>query len=290
MRQRLVYIAGAGHSGSTLLEMFVSGAPAHVGLGEVFQLVDWRNPIIDNLDGHRCSCGEPVAQCPYWSPVIAALRDIPRDDEAVRYRAIGDGFRQHFGDDAVMLDSSKTAEGLGAAVASEAFDIRVLHLARDVRSWLVSQQKSYVRNGVATWSANRRRDGFVKGTAKFVARMPLVDARRWQSANSAVERIVAETALPSLPVSYERLCFDTDAVRREIESFLGTEIASYGDGAARADNHSIFGNRMRFEPEKLREIRYDNGWMRDNTWLLPWTMLPSLRRQNARLQRRGSER
>ena len=67
------------------------------------------------------------------------------------------------------------------------------------------------------------------------------------------------------------------------------EIAGYGNAEARADNHSIFGNRMRFEPEKLREIRYDNGWMRDNSWLLPWTVLPSLRRQNARLQRRGGK-
>lgn len=288
MAQRLVYIAGAGHSGSTLLEMFVSGAPSHVGLGEVFQLVDRRNPIIDNLDGHRCSCGATVAECRYWSPIIAALRAIPRDDEAARYRALADGFRQRFDDKAVMVDSSKTPEGLTAAIASGAFDIHVLHLVRDVRSWLVSQRKSYARNGVATWQANRARDGLLKGTAKYAARTPLVDARRWQAVNRAIEGIVETNALPSLPVSYERLCFDTGAVKTEIENFLGVRIASYGDAGARADNHSIFGNRMRFEPEKLREIRYDNGWMRDNSWLLPWALLPSLRRQNARLQAQES--
>jgi len=284
MSQKLVYIAGAGHSGSTLLEMFVSGAPAHVGLGEIFQLVDRRNTIIDNLDGHKCSCGAAVAECPYWSPIIAALRLIPREQEGARYTALADGFAQRFGPDAVLLDSSKTPEGLAAAVKSGAFDIRVLHLARDVRSWLVSQRKSHTRNGVATWQANRERDGLVKGTAKYARRTSLAEARSWQKVNRAVEEVVAANALPSLPVSYERLCFDTAGMQREIEEFLGVKIAGYGDAQARADNHSIFGNRMRFEPEKLREIRYDNGWMRDDTWLLPWTLSPSLRRQNARLQ------
>jgi len=286
MKQKLVYIAGAGHSGSTLLEMFVSGAPGHVGLGEIFQLVDRRNPIIDNLDGHLCSCGASVAECPYWSPIVATLRQIPREQEGARYTALADGFAQRFGPDAVMLDSSKTPEGLAAAIACGAFDIRVLHLARDVRSWLVSQRKSYVRNGVATWASNRARDGWLKGTAKFALRRPLVDAKRWQTVNRAVEQVVADNALPALPVSYERLCFDTAAMQAEIEAFLGVAIAGYGDATARADNHSIFGNRMRFEPEKLREIRYDDSWKRDNAWRLPWTLLPSLRRHNARLQAR----
>lgn len=286
MAQKLVYIAGAGHSGSTLLEMFVSGAPGHVGLGEIFQLVDRRNPIIDHLDGHLCSCGAGVADCAYWSPIVAALRQIPRDNEAARYAALADGFARQFGPGAVMIDSSKTPEGLRAAVACGAFDIRVLHLARDVRSWLVSQRKSYVRNGVATWAGNRARDGLLKGTAKFALRNSLVDARRWQKVNTAVEQLVASHGLPALPVSYERMCFDTAAMQAEIEAFLRVKIAGYGNATARADNHSIFGNRMRFEPEKLREIRYDDSWKQDNAWRLAWALLPSLRQDNARLQGR----
>ncbi|MFB0611099.1 sulfotransferase [Aurantiacibacter poecillastricola] len=288
MKQKLVYIAGAGHSGSTLLEMFVSGAPAHVGLGEIFQLVDRRNSRIERVNEELCSCGEIIEQCPYWSPILATLNNIPREDEAARYTALADGFAQRFGPEAVMLDSSKTPEGLAAAIGCGAFDIRVLHLARDVRSWLVSQRKSYARNGVATWRANTARDGIFKGTVRHILRTPLADARRWQKVNRAVEELVATHALPSLPVSYERLCFDTDAMRREIEDFLDVSIAGYGTAAARDDNHSVFGNRMRFDPEKLQEIRYDNGWMRDNSWLLPWTVSPSLRRQNARLQGRGT--
>ncbi|WAT17572.1 hypothetical protein OZN62_11675 [Aurantiacibacter sp. MUD11] len=282
-RRPLIYIAGAGHSGSTLLEMFVSGAKGHVGLGEIFQLVDRRNPIIDNLDGHQCSCGKGVAECPFWGKVVELLRTIPREDENRRYAALGDGFAARFGAGAVMVDSSKAPEGLERAAQSGAFDIRVLHLVRDVRSWLVSMQKSYARNNVATLGSNVQRHGLLKGTAKFAARNPLFDARQWQRINAEVEQVVVRYDLPVLPVRYERLCFDSEAVRTEIERFIGAEIAPYGDASARGDNHSIFGNRMRFEPEKLAAIRYDDGWLRDNRWMLAWALLPGVRRMNARL-------
>lgn len=279
----LIYIAGSGHSGSTLLEMFVSGAEGHVGLGEIFQLVDRRNPIVDNLDGHLCSCGAGVADCVFWKPVIARLSDIPRDDENARYRALGEAVATHFGPGTVMVDSSKTPEGLERAIASGAFDIKVLHLVRDVRSWLVSMQKSYRRNGVASWAENRKRAGLAKGTAKYLLRHPMADARQWQRLNTRVEEIVKRNGLPVLPVSYERLCFDTASVKGEIEAFIDAPIADYGTPGARADNHSIFGNRMRFEPEKLQTIRYDNGWFHDTTWLLPFVLSPGLRQLNSRL-------
>lgn len=82
---------------------------------------------------------------------------------------------------------------------------------------------------------------------------------RWQQINRQIDTVINGAGLPCLPVSYERLCFDTASVKQEIEQFLGIEIAPYGDAAARAGDHSIFGNRMWFEPGKLREIRYDDG-------------------------------
>lgn len=282
-RYPMIYVAGSGHSGSTLLEMFVSGAQCNVGLGEIFQLVDRRNPIIKNLDGHLCSCGSGVADCVFWRPVIARLAKIPRGDENERYRALGEAVAAHFSPDTVMVDSSKTLDGLERAIASDAFDIKVLHLVRDVRSWLVSMQKSYRRNGVASWVENCKRAGLAKGTAKYLLRHPLADAWQWQRLNSRVEEVVTRNGLPLLPVSYERLCFNTENVKQEIEAFIDAPIADYGTPGVRTNNHSIFGNRMRFKPEKLQTIQYDNGWFHDTTWLLPFVLSPGLRQLNSRL-------
>lgn len=57
---------------------------------------------------------------------------------------------------------------------------------------------------------------------------------------------------------------------------------------ARGDNQSIFGNRMRFEPEKLREIRHTHDWMQDDAWLFRWTLLPLLSRHSAHLRHQES--
>lgn len=282
----LIYIAGSGHSGSTLLELFLSGADGHVGLGEIFQLVDRRNSIIHALDGHLCSCGALVVDCPFWGGIIPSLREIPHAEDEARYTRLGNEFEAFFGRGKVMIDSSKSPVGLERAAASKRFDIRVLHLVRDVRSWLVSTRKSYRRNGVATLASNRQRYGMLKGTVKYILRNPFLDAHRWCLLNTEVERVVVRYGLPMLPVSYERLCFDTAAVQQDIETFIGAPIASYGMPGTRIDNHSIFGNRMRFEPEKLNSIRYDDGWFYDDLWLMPYMMMPRLRRLNRRFVQR----
>lgn len=286
MTTEMVYIAGGGHSGSTLLEMFVSGAERHHAMGEVFQLVDRRNPITDHLASHLCSCGNPVEDCVFWGETVNALQDIPREDENGRYLRIADRFDAFYGAGHVLIDSSKAPEGLDRAALSGRFDIKVLHLVRDVRPWLVSTGKSYRRNGVATLRENVERNGVIKGSAKYLMRNPYVDARKWLSLNAEVQRVITRHGLQALRVSYERLCFDTEAVKREIEAFIGVEIAGYGIEGTRQRNHSIFGNRMRFEPEKLARIRYDNSWFHDNCWLLPYVVSPRLRRMNRQLQQR----
>jgi hypothetical protein len=101
--------------------------------------------------------------------------------------------------------------------------------------------------------------------------------------NAEVEATIAAHDLPVLRVSYERLCFDTKFVQAEIEEFLGSTIPPYGERGARADNQSIFGNRMRFDADKTQAIRYDGRWLSDDAWLVPYALSFSLRRMNRRL-------
>lgn len=61
---RLLYLAGIGRSGSTLLERLLGEVPGVCSLGEVTHL--WRRGVLRN---ERCGCGTPFLDCPFWRKV-----------------------------------------------------------------------------------------------------------------------------------------------------------------------------------------------------------------------------
>ena len=63
---RIIYIAGSGRSGSTLLERVLNSAPSTFALGEFSAL--WRLEMKDLV----CSCGERMPACSFWSEMIKA--------------------------------------------------------------------------------------------------------------------------------------------------------------------------------------------------------------------------
>jgi hypothetical protein len=63
---RLLFVAGAGRSGTTILNTILGQVPGFVSVGEVRYI--WERAFGEN---HRCGCGEPFADCPFWSDVIA---------------------------------------------------------------------------------------------------------------------------------------------------------------------------------------------------------------------------
>ena len=67
MKKTIIYISGAGRSGSTLLDIVLGNHPDAFSLGELLFLGS--NGIIDK---EPCSCGKPVPECPLWKEVITA--------------------------------------------------------------------------------------------------------------------------------------------------------------------------------------------------------------------------
>ena len=61
---RVVYIAGVGRSGSTVLDSVLGNHPAIQSVGELSRLANdgW-------IHNFYCSCGEPAKECPFWSAV-----------------------------------------------------------------------------------------------------------------------------------------------------------------------------------------------------------------------------
>ena len=60
----VIYIAGSGRSGSTLLERVLGGMPGAVNVGELIDLFRRTAPL-----GERCGCGLAFPDCPFWSKV-----------------------------------------------------------------------------------------------------------------------------------------------------------------------------------------------------------------------------
>ena len=60
----VLFIAGTGRSGSTLLERALGVMPGYVNVGE---LVDLFRRVA--AEDERCGCGERFSTCPFWREV-----------------------------------------------------------------------------------------------------------------------------------------------------------------------------------------------------------------------------
>ena len=61
---RVLYIGGMGRSGSTLLERLAGQLPGVCNLGEIVWVFERGAQL-----NQSCGCGEPFADCPFWTKV-----------------------------------------------------------------------------------------------------------------------------------------------------------------------------------------------------------------------------
>jgi hypothetical protein len=171
----VIYIAGSGRSGSTLLERVLGELPGFVNVGELIDLFRRTAPR-----GERCGCGLAFPDCPFWAGVgERAFSGWDRDQVAAVHRlqtrvarqrhmprlvapALADsGFRAELASYGTsyadlyraiaaqagarhVVDASKwPAQAL--ALARAGIDVRVIHLVRDVRGVAYSLGKQVGR-------------------------------------------------------------------------------------------------------------------------------------------------
>ena len=65
MSTKVLYIAGSGRSGSTILDNILGELDGFVSAGEVRFL--WERGMRDD---RTCACGEPFSSCPFWGDVL----------------------------------------------------------------------------------------------------------------------------------------------------------------------------------------------------------------------------
>jgi hypothetical protein len=280
----VLYIAGLGRSGSTLLERIIGRVPGCVPVGEVVFL--WRRGVRDN---EPCGCGVPFRACPFWTRVgdeafggwdaldvdeVLALRHrvdrhrylaamlAPRlwphyHRQLRRYADLLERLYQAIGRVSgaqVVVDSSKEPSYAYLLRHVHGVRLRVVHLVRRSHGVAFSQSKRV-----------KRPEGLA-GNQYMAVRSPTGTAVEWLVDNSLLD-LLPLFGVPSLHLRYESLV-----------GAPGPHVAAVLDHAARpaagpaldrlddgyldlAPDHTVSGNPMRFRTGRL-ELRIDEEWRR----------------------------
>lgn len=68
-KAKLAYLLAASHSGSTLLAMLLGAQKGACSAGEL------KATSLGDARSYRCSCRQPICECPFWQQVSAAMAD-----------------------------------------------------------------------------------------------------------------------------------------------------------------------------------------------------------------------
>ena len=252
---KLLLIRGLGHSGTTILDLALGAHPQMVGLGEAARILERPSPE----DAHRgpaqlrgtlrferrCTCGEIAADCPVWGPVLEWLPEHDHCPLAVKMkRLIAVLEKVHASASSPtswVIDSYQGDFTLPFEQVSD-LDIRVIHLTRDLRSWVHSRARS-----------GRERGRWLPGLKPML---------RWCWMNARHERLLQKCPHPVLRLGYEQLALDPEGTLGRICAWLGLEMSEQMlQPGSFSTSHLLSGNRMRFDAKSSAAIRYDASWM-----------------------------
>jgi hypothetical protein len=278
-RLTVIYIAGAGRSGSTVLDRILGTLPGVTSCNETIRV--WKNGFLENMG---CSCGLDFGDCPFWSVVaeeafpngdldpkrtdglqreVSRSRHFPRlladpspqssfGARLAEYRAsLGPLYRaiaEVCGCD-VLIDSSKLPGEALVLAGIPGIDVRVVHLVRDARAVAHS------------WRRDRRDPGLRRRQDRH---RPLFVAAYWSTRNALSEML--KRRLPYVRVRYEDvMASPRTELRRLLEAvdvLNGKDLPLSGDRTiSLAPVHTMSGNPQRFETGPT-ELRSDVEWKR----------------------------
>lgn len=145
----MIFIGGMHRSGTSLVHFLVGAHPQCIAVGEVWSLIAHPDAIAA-ADTTWCSCGEHIATCTFWGPLL------PRLDGSGDYAPFLEHFRDRY-PDRTYVDSSKHLEAIGRSRPA-----KVLYVMRDVRGWSDSTQRSGVRAFLSWKRSNERQMEYLR--------------------------------------------------------------------------------------------------------------------------------
>jgi hypothetical protein len=299
---KVLYIAGSGRSGSTILDNILGQLDGFASVGEARFL--WERGMIED---RTCACGTPFSSCPFWQAVLREAFDgamidpqrmlalLRRGTRARHIPAmVGGGERRaRFmdgldelpqrlttlyqaiaaqSDAKVIVDSSKLPTYGSLLDRLPDLDLHVVHLVRDPRATAYSWRRK--KSLPDKQGATMQRQGALKASALWTL---------WNTAPQMFWR-----ASPRyLRVRYEDFVDAPRATVERICGFVGEEPSALpfiSDAEVElAPGHSVAGNPSRFTTGVV-PIRPDDEWRsrmrRRDRWLVTsvtWPLLLQLR-------------
>jgi hypothetical protein len=275
-KPKILYLAGWGRSGSTLIARALGGIDGWCTVGEA--RLAWANGVLGN---QPCGCSAPFHDCPFWSAVFAeafggmdrdlAARMAPWGDRVQTWHmnALPAGMLRRFAGERlagyvdsldrlyraiaevagarVIVDSSKMPSYGYALSLMPGHDVRIGHLVRDPRA--------------CSYSWARRRKKQPLGRMRQVG--PLRSSLQWVNRNRALERALGGSPAAYRVLRYEDFIADPKGFAREAALFMDEDPGSLShieDNAVRiAPAHLAAGNPNRFESGRIA-IRLDVEW------------------------------
>jgi hypothetical protein len=271
---KVLYVAGLGRSGSTILANTLGQVEGFFSGGELNFI--WKHTLIEN---RLCGCGKPSQECEFWGPVFdgefggqseelaremmrlqysgARTRHIPMmltesgrqkirarlgkflDNTGRLYRAI-----QSVSDSRVVVDTSKEPAYGYALRMVPGLDLRVLHLIRDPRAAAYS------------WTKKKRQ--------------PDSTEREFMHQKSPTQSAVLEALWRQMPSRYLRLRYEDFVAdpRRSFEEILeltgevDAQLPLVGERDVKLGiSHTVSGNPNRFDTGTV-ELRQDRAWQK----------------------------
>ncbi len=277
---KIIYIMGAGHIGSTILDIVLGSYPQMESLGEIskFHHFGWK------LDENRqCSCGLPVYHCPFWSQVrdewteltgagnaakhIALQRQIerrrfgwarllrnsgrtltPKFTEYMRgvealYRAVQKASGKGF-----LIDSSLSPRRAYGLTLNPKIDLYLIHLVRDGRGII--------------WSL--KKPGKKTLTKVYKPAPASRTIRYWITANLQSAYVFSQVKEEKRRlIRYEDFVIQPDVILNQIGAWVGEDLSRSGNelepNQFSGERHTVGGNRIRMHKEF--RIIPDFKWM-----------------------------
>ena len=249
-RLKLLLIRGLGHSGTTILDLALGANPSVTGLGEAARLLlpprssdahDGPYQLRSDLRFKRlCSCGSVASDCSVWGEYLEWLRlndGCSMDQKVLKLLGSSDCLS----DDSWYVDSYQDDLSM-LQLPSALFDLRVIHLVRDIRSWLPGRVRSD------------------RGKGKYLSSFR--HAFRWVYVNNKFSNVFQRSGIPVLRVGYEELALRPELTLRLICEWLGLEFSTQmlSPGTC-SKSHILLGNRVRWQGDRNQQIAYDGSWL-----------------------------
>jgi len=258
---KVVFIAGSSHSGSTLLDKVIGSHPNGISLGEIYLTYKRFKDKPEQFDNQKCSCGVNGSNCLFWQKIFTIWTEKNAKSYNQAYSLLLDHFITVYGKQAFLIDSSKYLPAIQEIQNMNSIELHIIHLIKDVRSYIVSQIDRAKQKGTYRRFAN------------------LKHTRSWYNQNKKIQDYLRSKSMNYINLSYEELCMFSQLAFNDICDFINEHQVPQLLKLDNLNSHLLTGNNMRLDPKKS-VIQYDFRWFNRRDWIMPYFLWKKVRNYN----------